>query len=63
LDAYLQQLKQQGRIVTDKDLSKNDSVALRIEWTRDRIDETLESLKRVDCRIDHWFEEEFFECP
>lgn len=37
MDAYLQQ-----------GLSDKQAVALRIEWTRDRIDETLASLKRVE---------------
>lgn len=45
LDAYLQQ----G--VIDK-----QAVAPRIEWTRDRIDETLAILKRVENRIAHWFD-------
>ncbi|MGH8547979.1 MAG: hypothetical protein ACRERU_05165 [Methylococcales bacterium] len=43
LDAYLQ------NGVIDK-----ESVAPRIEWTRDRIDETLASLKRVESRIANW---------
>lgn len=39
-DDYLKQL-------ADKELKNNDPVALRMEWTRYRIDDGLQSLARV----------------
>ena len=65
LDAYLKQLNKAERIVTSKDLAENDPVALRIEWTRDRIAEGLQSIKRVECRAENWFKTKWPEegCP
>ncbi|MEE9303837.1 MAG: hypothetical protein V3U84_08620 [Thiotrichaceae bacterium] len=59
LDDYLKQLAKNGRVTVDEKLKNNDPVALRIEWTRDRIDEGLQSLVRVNCRIEHWFDKEW----
>jgi len=65
LDAYLKQLENIGRQHSNPDLSKNDPVALRIEWTRDRIKEGLQSIKRVECRAENWFKTKWPEkgCP
>ncbi len=49
LDSYLNMLdkNQQG-------IKSHDPVFLRIKWTRDRIDETLESINRSKWRIKNW---------
>jgi len=59
LDDYLKQLEKNARPHNNPTLAKNDPVALRIEWTRDRIKEGLQSIKRVECRAEHWFDLEW----
>ena len=49
LDNYLKPLNKGQPSIKNHDL-----VILRIGWTRDRIDETLESISRSKWRIKNW---------
>ena len=61
--AYQADCKALNTWLNSGELDKTAATYQRVEWTRDRINETLEMLVRVEWRMKHWFDKEFPDKP
>ena len=59
VEVYKQDCKALDNWLNSDELDKESATYQRVEWTRDRIDETLESLVRVEWRMGNWFKTDF----